>query len=230
MGEGRYMRRVARGGTALLALVALVVLAMAAGAQAKEVKVTARRSVEHSGAKGDTVIEGGLTIEYDDILITAERATVNMGAGVARLVGKVALIQGDVEIDCDSMDLNIKKKTAAVAGNVRLQKRETQVAKDESGKPKVSVVTLTCAAMEIFTDTQNFNASGKVSIVKDGQRAQAEQASYNNAGKVLTLTGSVLIQGEENESIKCDRAELHTDQVLVKAEGENMEITFEIEE
>ncbi len=224
------MRRVARAHTMLTALVALVMLAMAVPAQAKPVKVTAHGYVEHSGAMGDTIIEGGLTIEYDDIVITARRAAVNMDAGVAKLTGKVALVQGDVEIACDSMDLNMKKKTAAVAGNVRLQKRETQVEKDESGKPKVSVVTLTCAAMEIFTDTQNFVASGQVHIAKDGQKAQAEQASYDSDQKILLLTGSVFIEGEDNESIRCDRAELHTDQVRIKAEGESMEVTFEIQE
>ena len=211
------MRRVLRAGTVLFVL---VVLAASMPVQ----------SMMYTGAKGDTVIEGGLRIEYDDIVITADRATVNMDAGIAKLTGEVALVQGEVTIDCDSMDLNIKKKTAAVAGSVRLRKRETQVEKDETGEPKVSVITLTCAAMEIFTDTQNFSASGIASIARDGQRAQAEQASYKSSDKVLILAGSVFIEGEDKESIRCDRAQLHTDQIMVAAEGTDMEITFEIEE
>jgi lipopolysaccharide assembly outer membrane protein LptD (OstA) len=221
------VRRVLRAG---IVLFAVAMLATSVPALAKSVKVTAYQSMVHKGAKGDTVIEGGLMIEYDDIVITADRATVNMDAGIAKLTGKVALVQGDVTINCDSMDLNIKKKTATVAGSVRLQKRETQVEKDEAGKPKVSVITLTCAAMEIFTNTQDFNASGNVSMTRDKQRAQAEQASYMNSEKVLILTGSVFIEGENKETIRCDRAELHTDQTMLAAEGAKMEITFEIEE
>lgn len=221
------MRRVLRSG---IVLFAVAMLAVSVPAQAKSVKVTGYQSVVHKGAKGDTVFEGGLKIEYDDIVITADRATVNMDAGIAKLGGKVALVQGDVTIGCDSMDLNIKKKIAAVTGSVRLQKRETQVEKDEAGKPKVSVITLTCTAMEIFTDTQDFNASGNVSMTRDKQRAQAAHASYKNSEKMLILTGSVLIEGENKESIKCDRAELHTDQTMVAAEGTKMEITFDIEE
>ena len=221
------MRRVLRSG---ILLFVVAVFALSIPVQAKPVKVTAYQSVVHKGAKGDTVFEGGLKIEYDDIVITADRATVNMDAGIAKLGGKVALVQGDVTIGCDSMDLNIKKKIAAVTGSVRLQKRETQVEKDEAGKPKVSVITLTCTAMEIFTDTQDFNASGNVSMTRDKQRAQAAHASYKNSEKMLILTGSVFIEGENKESIKCDRAELHTDQTMVAAEGAKMEITFEIEE
>lgn len=221
------MRRVLRSG---ILLFVVAVFALSIPVQAKPVKVTAYQSVVHKGAKGDTVFEGGLKIEYDDIVITADRATVNMDAGIAKLGGKVALVQGDVTIGCDSMDLNIKKKIAAVTGSVRLQKRETQVEKDEAGKPKVSVITLTCTAMEIFTDTQDFNASGNVSMTRDKQRAQAAHASYKNSEKMLILTGSVLIEGENKESIKCDRAELHTDQTMVAAEGTKMEITFDIEE
>ncbi|HON43014.1 MAG TPA: LptA/OstA family protein [Bacillota bacterium] len=221
------MRRVLRSG---ILLFVVAVFALSIPVQAKPVKVTAYQSVVHKGAKGDTVFEGGLKIEYDDIVITADRATVNMDAGIAKLGGKVALVQGDVTIGCDSMDLNIKKKIAAVTGSVRLQKRETQVEKDEAGKPKVSVITLTCTAMEIFTDTQDFNASGNVSMTRDKQRAQAAHASYKNSEKMLILTGSVFIEGENKESIKCDRAELHTDQTMVAAEGTKMEITFDIEE
>ena len=221
------MRRLLRAGIVVFALIAL---AASVPVQAKSAKVTAYQSMTYKGAKGDTIIEGGLRIDYDDIVITADRATVNMNANTAKLTGKVSLVQGDVTIDCDSMDLNMKKKTASVAGNVRLQKRETQTDKDETGKPKVSVITLTCAAMDIFTDTQNFDASGRVSIVRDGQRAQADKASYRSSEKVLVLTGSVFIQGEDKESIRCDRAQLSTDKVMVVAEGSNMEITFEIEE
>jgi len=221
------VRRVLRSG---ILLFVVAVFALSIPVQAKPVKVTAYQSVVHKGAKGDTVFEGGLKIEYDDIVITADRATVNMDAGIAKLGGKVALVQGDVTIGCDSMDLNIKKKIAAVTGSVRLQKRETQVEKDEAGKPKVSVITLTCTAMEIFTDTQDFNASGNVSMTRDKQRAQAAHASYKNSEKMLILTGSVFIEGENKESIKCDRAELHTDQTMVAAEGTKMEITFDIEE
>ena len=220
------MRRVLRLGVVLFAV---AVLAASMPAQAKSVKVTAYQSVVHKGAKGDTVFEGGLKIEYDDIVITADRATVNMDAGIAKLTGKVALVQGDVTIDCDSMDLNIKKKTATVTGSVRLQKRETKLRRMKR-QSKVSVITLTCGTMEIVTDTQDFNALGNVSMTRDKQRAQAAHASYKNSEKMLILTGSVLIEGENKESIKCDRAELHTDQTMVAAEGAKMEITFEIEE
>lgn len=221
------MKRLRQAG---IVLFVVAMLAVSIPAQAKSVKVTAYQSMVHKGAKGDTVIEGGLKIEYDDIVITSERATVNMDAGIAKLAGKVLLVQGDVTINCDSMDLNIKKKTAMVSGNVRLQKRETQVEKDETGKPKVSVITLTCATMEILTNTQDFDASGNVSMARDKQRAQAEQASYKNSEKVLILTGSVFIEGENKETIRCDRAELHTDQTMLAALGTKMEITFDIEE
>ena len=221
------MKRVLRTGVILFAV---AMLAVSVPALAKPVKVTAYQSMVHKGAKGDTEIEGGLEIEYDDIVITADRATMNMDAGIAKLAGKVSLVQKDVTINCDSMDLDIKKKTATVAGSVRLQKRETQAEKDETGKPKVSVITLTCARMEIFTNTQDFHASGSVSMVRDKQRARADEASYTSSEKVLILTGSVFIEGENKETIKCDRAELHTDQTMLAAEGAKMEITFEIEE
>ncbi len=210
--------------------VLLVSAAIVAEAAAKKVNLQVHGKVRYEGSKGRTIVEGGLTIRYDDTVITATNAVIDNAAETAKLTGGVLLTQKDVVLNADEMDVDLKNDTAVVKGNVRLEKREEQAEKDESGKAKVSVVKMTCNILEISTKTQDFIAQGSVLMTKDKQKAQAEKANYDNASKTLTLQGSVAIEDEGNKTIKCDRAILYTDKELVEAEGKPVEITFEIEE
>lgn len=219
------------GGFLMMALLCAVASLPAAAAN-KDVIVRLGDSgrTTYQGANGDTVLEGGVKIEYGDTVITAQRAVVNMGAGKAHLTGGVTLVQGDVTLGSDAMDADLKKETAVLTGNVKLQKKEQQAEKDSSGKAKVSTIVMTCAYLDISTITQDFTATGPVSITVDKQKAQSAKATYSNAQKVLVLTGSVFIQGGDGETIKCDKASLHTDKEAIEAEGKGMEITFVIKD
>lgn len=212
---------------ALTAVVLSLVFALPAAA-AKTVKVNADSRLVHQGAKGDTIIEGGLSIEYDDIRITAEKATVNMSAGTAVLTGGVTLVQGDVRLTSDTMNINMKADEASMSGNVKLTKAELQQERDAAGKPLTTTITLGCSSLKISTVTQDFQADGKVTLAKGGQTAQCDRAVYTSSAKSVVLSGSVAIKGEDNESIKCDKATIYTDRDRLEAEGKAMEIVFSI--
>ncbi len=211
-----------------LAVVMPCVLLSLPAAAAKTVKVTADSRLTHQGAKGDTIIEGGLSIEYDDIRITADKATVNMSAGTALLTGGVTLVQGDVRLTSDAMNINMKADEATMSGNVRLTKLEEQQERDAAGKPVTSTITLACSTLKISTATQDFEADGKVTLGKGGQTAQCDHAVYSSSAKSVVLSGAVIIKGEDNESIKCDKATIYTDRDRLEAEGKSMEIVFSI--
>lgn len=224
-------RRVRKGALAILVLLAfLASTAIVAEAAKKKVNMQVHGKVRYEGSKGRTVVEGGVTIRYDGTVITATNAVIDNEAETVKLGGGVVLTQEDVTLTSDEMDVDLKNDMAVVKGNAKLEKREEQAEKDESGKPKVSIVKVVCDMLEISTETQDFVAKGSVFITKDSQKAQAQAADYDNAGKMLALEGSVFIEDEGNKTIKCDRAVLYTDKELVEAEGEPVEITFEIEE
>lgn len=213
-------------GVVLVAVLGAAV-AVPAHAETKKVRVTANRVV-YQGPKGDTVVEGDVRIEYGESIITAPRAVVNMETKKAKITGGVVLVKGDVRLSTDTLETDFQKEVASATGNVRLEKREVQQEKDESGKPKVQVITMTCLALEISTETEDFTAKGSVAIMKDRQTATADRAEYSSSRKSMVLTGSVFVQGAEKETIRCDRATFYTDREAVEAEGKPLEITFEV--
>lgn len=233
MTEGRsgVMRRARKRAVSILVLLAFLALgAIAAQAAKKTVNMTVHGKVRYEGSRGKTIVEGGVTIRYDDTVIVAERAVIDNGAETAKLSGGVTLTQQDVILTADEMDVDLKKDSAEVRRNVKLKKHEEQAEKDESGKPRISLITVTCDMLDISTKTQDFVARGSVLITRDAQKAQAQKADYDNAQKELLLEGSVFIEDAGNKSITCDKAIFYTDKELVEAEGQPVEITFEVEE
>jgi lipopolysaccharide export system protein LptA len=231
--EGRsgLMRRARKRAVSVLVLLILLAsAAIAAEAAKKTVNMKVHGKVRYEGSRGRTIIEGGVTIRYDDTVIVAASAVIDNAAETAKLSGGVTLTQQDVTLTADEMDVNLKQDNAEVKGNVKLEKREEQAEKDESGKPKISIITVTCDMLDISTKTQDFMARGSVVIAKDAQKAQAQKADYKNAQKELLLEGSVFIEDAGDKSIRCDKAILYTDKELVEAEGQPVEITFEVEE
>ncbi|HAN86487.1 MAG: LptA/OstA family protein [Bacillota bacterium] len=223
--------RARRRAVSILVLLAFMAsAAIVAEAAKKTVIVEVHGRARYEGSKGKTIIEGGVTIQYDDTVIVAASAVMDNAAETAKLSGGVTLTQQDVTVTAREMDVDLKKDSAEVRGNVKLEKREEQAEKDESGKPRISIVTVTCDTLNISTKTQNFAARGSVLITKDAQKAQAQKADYDNAQKELVLEGSVFIEDEGDKSIRCDRATLYTDKELVEAEGQPVVITFEVEE
>jgi len=226
---GMSVRSVFHRGLALaMAIIVPCLLLALPAAAAKPVKVTADSRLVHQGSKGDTIIEGGLSIEYDNVRITADKATVNMSAGTALLTGGVTLVQGDVRLTSDTMNINMKEDKASMLGNVKLTKVEEQLERDAAGKPATTTITLGCNKLDISTVTQDFAADGKVTLAKGGQTAQCDRAVYTSSAKSVVLSGAVTIKGEDNESIKCDKATIYTDRDRLEAEGKAMEITFTI--
>lgn len=218
-------------GLALAIMASMVVLPLSAEA-AKSVRVTTgpESRLTYQGTKGDTTIEGGVTIEYDDVVITSSSATVNIDAGTALLSGGVTLVQGEVTVTAEVMNIYLKEDRAEFSGGVRLTKIEPQAEMDEEGNPVTTTITLDCSTLKISTATQDFDADGDVTVSKGGQVARCHTASYSSSERRIVLEGDVSITGEDNESIRCDRATVYTDRERVEAEGKSMEITFEIED
>lgn len=214
---------------AAVVLIALSLLCLVVPAEAsKTVKVSASKRLSYQGARGDTLIEGDVRIEYGDTVINSARAIVNIEARTARIMDSVVLTKGDVRLTADSMDADFRKEIVTVSGRVRLEKREQQQEKDEKGNPKVEVIVMTAKSIKISIDTEDFLATGDVVITKDGQKATADKAEYVAAKKSMTLAGSVFVQGREGETIKADTATLFTDREGLEAEGEAIEIVFTI--
>lgn len=208
---------------------AALVLVLASGAlAAKQVTITANKRLSYQGAKGDAMVEGNVKIIYDTTVINAERVIFNSDNKTAKVDSGVRIEQGDIVITANQMSADFKTEKMTVSGNVRLEMTETLQEKDEKGLPKKDVIVLTAGSMEIDINTTDFIAKGGIAITKEGQKVQAADASYVDAEKKLTLTSGVVIETEEGDTVKADKAVVYTDRDTFEAEGQRIEINFNV--
>jgi lipopolysaccharide assembly outer membrane protein LptD (OstA) len=123
--------RARRRAVSILVLLAFMAsAAIVAEAAKKTVIVEVHGRARYEGSKGKTIIEGGVTIQYDDTVIVAASAVMDNAAETAKLSGGVTLTQQDVTVTAREMDVDLKKDSAEVRGNVKLEKREEQAEKN----------------------------------------------------------------------------------------------------
>lgn len=214
----------------LITVAVLAVLMMATGSvsAAKQVTITATRKLNYQGAKGDAMVEGNVRIEYGTTVINAEKVLFNSDSKTAKVDGGVRIAQDNIVITADKMDADFKNDKVRVSGNVKLELTETLTEKDESGKPKKDVVVLVTSSMEIDINTNDFRATGGVTITKNKQKAQAGEAAYVDAEKKMTLMTGVMIETEDGDTVKSEKAVVYTDKEAFEAEGEKIEINFTV--
>ena len=215
----------------LLKWVAATVLVLALASQAlaaKQVIITANKKLSYQGAKGDAMVEGSVKIVYDTTVINAERVVFNSDNKTAKVDSGVRIEQGDIVITANVMNADFKTEKLTVSGNVRLEMTETLQEKDAKGLPKKDVIVLTAGSMEIDINTTDFTAKGGVVITKEGQKAQAADAAYIDAEKKLVLTSGVTIETEDGDTVKADKAVVYTDRDTFEAEGQKIEISFNV--
>ncbi len=211
--------------------VAATVLVLALASQAlaaKQVIITANKKLSYQGAKGDAMVEGSVKIVYDTTVINAERVVFNSDNKTAKVDSGVRIEQGDIVITANVMNADFKTEKLTVSGNVRLEMTETLQEKDAKGLPKKDVIVLTAGSMEIDINTTDFTAKGGVVITKEGQKAQAADAAYIDAEKKLVLTSGVTIETEDGDTVKADKAVVYTDRDTFEAEGQKIEISFNV--
>lgn len=208
---------------------AVLVLALASQAlAAKQVTITANKKLSYQGAKGDAMVEGNVKIVYDTTVINAERVIFNSDNKTAKVDSGVRIEQGDIVITANVMSADFKTEKMTISGNVRLELTETLQEKDEKGLPKKDVIVLTAGSMEIDINTTDFTAKGGVMITKQGQKAQAANAAYIDTEKKLVLTSGVIIETEDGDTVKADKAIVYTDRDTFEAEGQKIEISFSV--
>lgn len=212
---------------ALMAL-ALAILFAGQAMAAKQVVITANKKLNYQGAKGDAMVEGNVRIEYGTTLINAEKVLFNSDNKTAKVEGGVRIAQDNIVITADTMSADFKNDKVTVSGKVRLELTETLNEKDEKGQPKKDVVVMTASSMQININTNDFTASGSIIITKNKQKAQAAEAAYIDSEKKLTLTKSVIIETEDGDTVKSDKATVYTDKEAFEAEGEKIEINFTV--
>ena len=88
-------------------------------------------------------------------------------------------------------------------------------------------MVLVTSSMEIDINTNDFRATGGVTITKNKQKAQAGEATYVDAEKKMTLMTGVMIETEDGDTVKSEGRRLHR-QGSFEAEGEKIEINFTV--
>lgn len=214
--------------TMLVVMLAMILMAAGTVSAAKQVTITATRKLNYQGAKGDAMVEGNVRIEYGSTIINAEKVLFNSDSKTAKVEGGVRIAQDNIVITSDNMDADFKNDKVKVSGNVKLELTETLSEKDEAGKPKKDVVILLTSSMEIDINTNDFRATGGVTITKNKQKVQAGEAAYIDAEKKMTLITGVLIETEDGDTVKSEKAVVYTDKEAFEAEGEKIEINFTV--
>jgi lipopolysaccharide assembly outer membrane protein LptD (OstA) len=79
---------------------------------------------------------------------------------------------------------------------------------------------ITCERVEYYyaDDQKRMIATPRVKAVQEERTVFADQALYEDLARLVTLTGNVLIQGQDGDEMRCQKAVVHVDDEWVKAE------------
>lgn len=226
----------------LMALtVAMVMAALPAEravAGTEKVTVKADKKVRYDPATKVWTLEGNVVITHGKATIWASRAEVNVEAGTAVIAGGVKLAHEDVTIIGGALTARFKEDKVVVSEGVSLVKGEvtTQGRAQDPGKAQTQTASgkggaeqlkLTCARLELNTETRDFVAEGDVTVQRNDTTAKAARAQYFAAEKRVDLTGGVLAQ-HGDESLKCDKLVVYTDRDEIEGQG-SVEISFTVD-
>lgn len=234
-GVGRRSLR-AMGAVALAAvMVALPAATAVAGSE--KVTVKADKKVRYDPATKVWTLEGNIVITHGETTIWASRAEVNVEAGTAVITGGVKLVHDDATITGNALSARFKEDKVVVTEGVTVIKGDastqgkaqgsgkagSQGGPDKSGEEQLK---LTCARLELDTETRDFIAEGDVTVQRGDTTARASRAQYFAADKRVDLIGGVLAQ-HGDESLKCDKLTVYTDRDEIEGQGA-VEISFTV--
>jgi lipopolysaccharide assembly outer membrane protein LptD (OstA) len=157
--------------------------------------------VNYDKENDQMVFVGNVVIIQEDTTLTAGQASFNVDTKIGQIAENVKLIKEDITITGEDLEAYLNDKRYIFENQVELIQERT----DDTGEP--DNLSWTCQKLEIFTDTKNMNATGEVVITKKDYTITAQEAIYNDAEDMITLTGQVQIEEIENDrEITGDRA------------------------
>lgn len=170
------------------------------GGEESTVELTADQ-VNYDKGNDRMIFIGNVLIIQEDTTLTAEQASFNVDTKIGQISENVKLIKDDITITGKELEAFLNDKRYIFENQVELlQERE-----DDAGEP--DNLTWVCQKLEIFTDTKNMNATGEVVISKKDYTITAQEAIYNDAEDMITITGQVKIEEIENDrEISGDKA------------------------
>jgi lipopolysaccharide assembly outer membrane protein LptD (OstA) len=149
--------------------------------------------VNYDKENDQMVFVGNVVIIQEDTTLTAQQASFNVDTKIGQISGNVKLVKEDITITGEELEAYLNDKRYIFENQVELMQERT----DDAGEP--DNLSWTCQKLEIFTDTKNMNATGEVVITKKDYTITAQEAIYNDAEDMITITGQVKIEEIEND-------------------------------
>lgn len=139
----------------------------------------------------DTANQVTITIQHADFL---ERVTADTANSIMKLIGNVALKQGDNQLFCDSAYLDLDKNYVEAFGNVRIVQPGSNVQSDYlryTGNTKQAFlkgnVSLTNGKDNLWAEELNYNTGTKLATYAQGGTLQTENTSLSSNGGAYNL-------------------------------------------
>ncbi|NLS44240.1 MAG: hypothetical protein GX969_00645 [Firmicutes bacterium] len=202
---------------------ALIVLILSLGLVSHQVegkvKVTASERVILDLDTDIAVFEGNVTIIYENIKITADRAEVKERK-IAVLTGNTKLVQIDMILTGKNFIVYINENKIIAEGDVFLIKGETEIDEIQNSHGEENITTIACEKMMLFTKERGFTAEGDIEVRRGLSLAKADYATYKEEEEKVILTGNVTAEGKNGEKIECNMLIFGTDKDYMEAEAE----------
>ena len=139
----------------------------------------------------DTANQVTITIQHADFL---ERVAADTANSIMKLIGNVALKQGDNQLFCDSAYLDLDKNYVEAFGNVRIVQPGSYVQSDYlryTGNTKQAFlkgnVGLTNGKDNLWAEELNYNTGTKLATYAQGGTLQTENTSLSSNGGAYNL-------------------------------------------
>ncbi len=167
------------------------------------------------------------------VTVSKEETVVNAPRGEYWREEKKALLQGGVIMEANTGTIEGKEMTAWFAEDRYLFRQQVVMNYRKENEEADQTFILKSAMLELFAKTDSFQAKEGVVIDYQERLLKSEQADYNGETEELVLTKNVLIEEENGDWIKSERAvfDLASEEEHFTAEGPvEIEITLNDEE
>jgi len=176
--------------------------------------------------EGDiTFLEGELLATQDKTVIYASRAEMNKETKVAIFRDGVKLVQEEVTITGDKLEIDFDRDLGVFFGDVYLEREET---KDEHGEIEKERIELTCACLEMNTETKDFTAQDNVMMKHTDFTATAFRLVYLDEEEVMTFSGNSYLVRKQEE-VRGEEIRIELQKKVFEVKG-GAEVCFEVDE
>lgn len=172
---------------------------------------TINLSVNNLEIKGEQFIfSGDVEITKDNIVLNSKAGDYLKDEEKLKLFENVVLESNDFKISSNDMEGLLKDNTYIFRENVNMN----NINEDKEN------FTLKSDLLYLYSDTNNFNANGNISIEYKDKILTSDKAEYINETERLTLLENVVINNKDGEKIISDKVVIN-----LNNENENFEAT-----